>query len=245
MMSAHLPPEQLVARLHVLVVEDERQIARFIELELVHEGYQVTTVLGGIEALIAVRQQQIDLVVLDLMIPGVSGLEVCRRLRASMHPARLMPIIVVTARDSIPDRVLGLQSGADDYLIKPFSIEELLDRIAALLRRARQMPPGDAALQFADLIVDTATREVQRGGNPIILTTREYELLLYLLRHPRQTLNRQQIYDAVWGYDFAGESNVIDVYIRYLRNKLDSQGKRLIHTVRGVGYVLREEQGAR
>ena len=245
MMPMHTLPEQLAARPHILVVEDERQIARFIELELVHEGYQVTSVPSGVEALIVVRQQPIDLVVLDLMIPGVSGLEVCRRLRASMHPARLTPIIMVTARDSVPDRVLGLQSGADDYLTKPFSIEELLARIAALLRRARQMPPGDAALQFGDLVVDTTTREVQRGDNPIILTTREYELLLYLLRHPRQTLSRQQIYDAVWGYDFAGESNVIDVYIRYLRNKIDSEGKRLIHTVRGVGYVLREEQGAR
>ena len=174
----------------------------------------------------------------------MSGLEVCRRLRASTHPTRHMPIIMVTARDSIPDRVLGLQSGADDYLTKPFSIEELLARIEALLRRTQPGARSASALQFADLIVDTATREVQRGGRAIVLTTREYELLLYLLRHPRQTLSRQQIYDAVWGYDFVGESNVIDVYIRYLRNKLDQHGKHLIHTVRSVGYVLREEQEA-
>jgi DNA-binding response OmpR family regulator len=228
---------------HILVVEDERQIARFIELELTHEGYQVRVATDGIDALIQARQDPPDLVVLDLMIPGIDGLEVCRRLRASRDATRALPIIMVTAKDSIPDRVTGLKSGADDYLTKPFSIEELLARIEALLRRSGAASPafgGGEWLQLADLLVNTATREVMRAKDPIELTTKEYELLEYLLLHPRQVLSREQIYTAVWGYDFEGESNVLEVYIRYLRNKIDTRGARLIHTVRGVGYVLKD-----
>ncbi len=228
---------------HILVVEDERQIARFIELELIHEGYQVTVATDGIDALIQARQNPPDLVVLDLMIPGIDGLEVCRRLRTSRDATRALPIIMVTAKDSIPDRVTGLKTGADDYLTKPFSIEELLARIEALLRRSGATSPvfrGGEWLQLADLVVNTATREVMRAKELIELTTKEYDLLEYLLRHPRQVLSREQIYTAVWGDDFAGESNVLEVYIRYLRTKIDAQGPRLIHTVRGVGYVLKD-----
>jgi DNA-binding response OmpR family regulator len=231
---------------HILIVEDERQIARFIELELIHEGYRVTLATNGIEALIQAREQQPDLVVLDLMIPGIDGLEVCRRLRGGAHPARTLPILIVTARDSVPDRVAGLHTGADDYLTKPFAIEELLARITALLRRSRSYDSAGADwLVCADLRVSTITREVYRGDAPIELTAKEYDLLVYLLRHARQILTREQIYDAVWGYDFEGESNVIEVYIRYLRNKLDTQGAKLIHTIRGVGYVLRDDRGVR
>jgi DNA-binding response OmpR family regulator len=228
---------------HILVVEDERQIARFIELELIHEGYQVTLATDGIDALIRARQDPPDLVVLDVMLPGTDGLEVCRRLRSGSGAGHAVPIIMVTAKDSIPDRVMGLKTGADDYLTKPFSIEELLARIEALLRRSGATNPafgGGEWLQLADLVVNTATREVMRANQPIELTTKEYELLEYLLRHPRQVLSREQIYTAVWGDDFAGESNVLEVYIRYLRNKIDTQGPRLIHTVRGVGYVLKD-----
>lgn len=228
---------------HILLVEDERQIARFIELELIHEGYQVTLASDGIDALIRARQDPPDLVVLDVMLPGTDGLEVCRRLRSGSGAGRAVPIIMVTAKDSIPDRVTGLKTGADDYLTKPFSIEELLARIEALLRRAGPSSPAFGAgtwLQSADLVVNTATREVIRGNQPIALTTKEYELLEYLLRHPRQVLSREQIYTAVWGDDFAGESNVLEVYIRYVRNKIDTRGPRLIHTVRGVGYVLKD-----
>jgi DNA-binding response OmpR family regulator len=230
-------------REHILVVEDERQIARFIELELIHEGYQVTVATDGIDALIRARQDPPDLVVLDLMIPGIDGLEVCRRLRASRETTRALPIIMVTAKNSIPDRVTGLKTGADDYLTKPFSIEELLARIEALLRRSGATSPafgGGEWLQLADLVVNTATREVMRAKEPIELTTKEYELLEYLLRHSRQVLSREQLYAAVWGEDFDGESNVLEVYIRYLRNKIDTRGSKLIHTVRGVGYVLKD-----
>lgn len=228
----------------ILVIEDERQIARFLELELLHEGYEVVTVGDGMEALIQARAHPPDLVVLDLMLPGMDGLEVCRRLRSGVHPMYALPIIIVTAKTSVPDRVTGLTMGADDYLTKPFSIEELLARIAALLRRSGQggaAPEGGEWLQLGDLRLNTATRAVQRGREVIDLTTKEHELLVYLLRHPRHVLSREQIYLAVWGYDFEGESNVLEVYIRYLRTKLERAGPRLIHTVRGAGYVLKEE----
>lgn len=240
------------AKPHILVVEDERQISRFIELELRHEGYEVSTVANGIDALVFAREHRPDLMVLDLMLPGIDGLEVCRRLRAgSNNPGdHYIPIIMVTAKDAVPDRVSGLKNGADDYLTKPFSIEELLARIEALLRRnpvnkteplasAETVNSDHKVLRIADLVVNTATREIKRGDHSIELTATEYELLLFLLRHPRQVLSRDQIYEAVWGYDFEGESNVIEVYIRYLRNKIDIYGPRLIHTRRGAGYVLK------
>ncbi len=230
------------AAAHILLVEDERQIARFVELELLHEGYRVTVVRDGVNALIQAREEPPDVIILDLMLPGVDGLEVCRRLRSSKG-AIATPIIMVTARDSIPDRVTGLSTGADDYLTKPFSIEELLARVASLLRRTR-LPTSAVGehLSCGDLHVNLATRTVMRGGRTVELSAKEYDLLGYLLRHPQQVLTRDQIYDAVWGYDGVGESNVIDVYVGYLRAKLDRGGPRLIHTVRGVGYVLRVKE---
>lgn len=227
----------------ILVVDDEREIARCIELELIQEGYEVSVAWDGLAALVQARQRKPDLIMLDLVLPGLDGLEVCRRLRAGDPPAPDPLVLIVTARDSIPDRVAGLKAGADDYLTKPFSIEELLARVEALLRRRSRfgaMSNGDEWLRMDGMAVNTLTREVRRGGVPIELTTREYELLVYLLRHARQVLSRAQIYDAVWSYDFGRESNVLDVYIRYLRNKLDRYGRPLIHTVRGVGYVMKD-----
>lgn len=227
----------------ILVVEDERPIARFIELELLQAGYQVRLATDGIEAVMQASCHPPDLVILDLMIPGIDGLEVCRRLRSGPGALSDLPIVIVTAKDSIPDRVRGLKTGADDYVTKPFAIEELLARIEALLRRSGttgSVMPSDTRLVVADVVLNTTTREVTRGKHHLDLTTKEYELLDYLMRRPRQVLRRKQIYDAVWGYDFGGESNVLDVYIRYLRNKLECHGAKLIHTIRGVGYVLKE-----
>jgi two-component system response regulator MprA len=223
--------------LRILIVEDEEQIASFIRRGLALEGYEVEAVADGHTALVRARDAKPDLVILDLMLPGLDGLEVCRRLRA-VHSS--LPILILTARDSVSDRVQGLDAGADDYLVKPFALAELLARIRALLRR---LGPGEPELlQFADLRLDTGTRQVSRGGHSIELTSKEFDLLELFLRHPRQVLTRETIYDRVWGYDFGGESNIIEVYIRYLRQKLEVDGgKRLLFTVRGVGYVLREE----
>jgi len=246
-MSAPAIPSDHVSaygKASVLIVEDERSIARFMEIELVEAGYQVTIVSDGIDALMQVSQSPPDLVILDLMIPGIDGLEVCRRLRSARGTFHDLPILMVTAKNSVPDRVIGLKTGADYYLTKPFSIEELLARIEALLRRCgreQARTEGSTILQVADLVVNTATREVMRNHVVIELTVKEYDLLEYLLRHPRQVLRRQQIYEAVWGYDFEGESNVLDVYIRYLRNKLECHGSKLIQTIRGIGYLLKEE----
>ncbi len=221
---------------HILVVEDETKLAQFIQLELTQEGYQVTVAHDGIAGLTAARENQLDLILLDWMLPGLSGLEVCHRLRTTGDK---VPVILLTAKDDIRDRVAGLDAGADDYVVKPFSIEELLARVRAHLRRTHEEDPD--ALQFADLTLNQKTREVFRNQRPIELTAKEFDLLAYLIRHPRQVLTRDRILEEVWGYDFMGDSNIIEVYIRYLRLKLEElQEKRLIQTVRGVGYVLRE-----
>ncbi len=220
---------------HILVVEDEVKLARFIELELSYEGYQVSVTHDGLSGLTAAREEHPDLVVLDWMLPGLSGLEICRRLRATGDK---VPIILLTAKDEINDRVVGLDAGADDYLIKPFSIEELLARVRAHLRRNHEEDPD--VLQFEDLRLNRRTHEVHRGERLIELTAKEFDLLDYLLVHPRQVITRDRILEQVWGYDFMGDSNIIEVYIRYLRLKLETNNeKRLIQTVRGVGYVLR------
>jgi two-component system response regulator MprA len=221
----------------IMVVEDEEQIASFLRRGLTYEGYEVETAADGAAALAKAREARPDLVVLDLMLPGMDGLEVCRRLRTA-HSS--LPILILTARDSVSDRVQGLDAGSDDYMVKPFALAELLARVRALLRRAG---PGEPeVLQFADLTLDTGTRQVRRADQQIELTSKEFDLLELFLRHPRQVLTRETIYDRVWGYDFGGESNIIEVYIRYLRQKLEADGKsRLLYTVRGVGYVLREE----
>lgn len=222
----------------ILVIEDEERIRQFLQRGLTYENYRVDVAADGPTGLTLARENPPDLVILDWMLPGLDGLEVCRRLRAG----GTMPILMLTAKDTVSDRVQGLDAGADDYLVKPFSFDELLARLRALLRRAAPAQPE--ALHFADLTLDTGTRQAFRGERAIELTAKEYELLELFLRHPRQVLTREVIYDRVWGYDFGGESNIIEVYVRYLRQKTEDLTRnetRLLHTVRGVGYVLREE----
>jgi two-component system response regulator MprA len=221
--------------MHILVVDDDPQILDFVKRGLAYEGYTVETASDGLEALGKAEAKAPDLVLLDVMMPEIDGIEVARRLRQSSD----VPILMLTAKGTVADRVAGLDSGADDYLVKPFAFDELLARMRALLRR-RQPAEGEV-LRFADVVLDTGARQVTRGQHIVELTTQEFDLLELLMRHPRQVLKRDQIYEKVWGYDFGGESNVLEVYIRYLRSKLEVNGEpRLIRTVRGVGYVLRE-----
>lgn len=221
----------------ILVVEDEERIRQFLKRGLTYEGYVVDAAVDGKSGLEKARDNPPDLVLLDIMLPGIDGLEVCRRLRA----ASAVPVLMLTAKESIEDRVAGLDAGADDYLVKPFSFDELLARVRALLRRAQPAQPQ--VFRFADMELDTGTRQGRRGGKTFDLTAKEYELLELFMRNPRQVLTRDVIFDRVWGYDFGGESNIIEVYVRYLRQKTEfGELTRLIHTVRGVGYVLREDE---
>jgi two-component system response regulator MprA len=228
-----------IMRKRILLIEDEDRILQFLERGLKYEGYLVDSAKNGTEGLALAHDKSPDLVIIDWMLPeiepGLDGLVVCRRLREAGDT----PIIMLTARDSVEDRVMGLDAGADDYLVKPFALNELLARVRALLRRAKTTVPE--ILKFADLRLDTGTHQAFRDGKPIELTAKEYELLELFLRNPRQVLTRDVIYDRVWGYDFGGESNIIEVYVRYLRQKMEEGGlPRLLYTVRGVGYVLRE-----
>ena len=222
---------------HILLVEDEEKLARFVELELGFEGYQVSVANDGLSGLTMARESHHDLIILDWMLPGLSGIEVCRRLRSTGEKA---PIILMTAKDEVSDRVTGLDAGADDSVVKPFSLEELLARVRAHLRRNQEVESTDKLI-FEDLTLDKGTREVRRGDRLIELTAKEFDLLEYLITNPRQVITRDRILEEVWGYDFMGDSNIIEVYIRYLRLKLEAnQERRLIQTVRGVGYVLKE-----
>lgn len=221
--------------MRILVVDDDPEIVSFLRRGLIYEGYDVDTAGDGAEALASAREKEPDLVILDVMMPGIDGLEVSQRLRSAGD----VPILMLTAKGTVADRVAGLESGADDYLIKPFAFDELLARVRALLRRRH--PKTAEVFRFSDLSLNTATREVKRGNQFIKLTAQEFDLLELFMRHPRQVLKRDLIYERVWGFDFGGESNVIEVYVRYLRSKLEVHGHlRLIQTVRGVGYVLRE-----
>ena len=221
----------------ILIIEDDDAILRFLRRGLAYEGYTIDTAPDGLAGLAIARDHPPDLVVLDWMLPGLDGLEVCRRLRAGGP----VPILMLTAKETVHNRVQGLDAGADDYMVKPFDLDELLARIRALLRRAQ--PNRPKVLRFSDLSLDTGTRQASRGDRIINLTAKEYELLELFLRHPRQVLTRDMIFDHVWGYDFGGESNIIEVYVRYLRQKLEAEDElRLIHTVRGMGYVLREPE---
>lgn len=220
-------------RFKVLVVEDDAQILRVLRLELEHEGYTVDTASDGLAGLEKALKEP-DLVILDLMLPKMDGLEVCTRVRAKSN----VPIIMLTAKDRIPDRVSGLDLGADDYLTKPFSVEELLARVRA---RLRERNPKSNVLTALDLTMDRDRHEVTRAGRAISLTAKEYALLEYLLLHRNKVHTRDELFNGVWGSDFLGDSNLIDVYIRYLRGKIDDGFEnKLIATVRGVGYTLRE-----
>src|SRR5579871_4403562 len=226
----------MLVKAHILVVDDDRPITDTLRRALAYEGYSVEVALRGDEALKKVIEHQPDLIVLDRAMPGMDGLEVTRRLRAGGNQ---VPILMLTAKDAITDRVAGLDTGADDYLVKPVELEEFLARVRALLRRHN--PEQTEVLRFADLELDTGSRLAKRGAREFALSTTEYELLQLFMRRPRQVLTRDVIMERVWGYDFEGESNVLEVYIGYLRTKLEAKSEpRLIHTMRGTGYVLRE-----
>ncbi len=225
----------------ILVVEDEEKILRLLELELEYEGYRVGKAADGLEAFQIYQSQKWDLILLDVMLPGISGIELLRRIRGQ---DKYTPVILLTAKSSVEDKVSGLDLGANDYITKPFQIEELLARIRVALRVKPQSSiqlDELEALHLADLKVNEQTRQVTRGQQDIELTPREFDLLVYLLKNKSLVLNREQIIENVWGYDYFGDTNVVDVYIRYIRKKIDLPGMEpLIHTVRGVGYVMRE-----
>ncbi len=221
---------------HILVVDDDPRITDLLRRILAYEGYSVAIAASGNEALNRSMERQPDLVVLDIMLPELNGLEVAQRLRAAGDN---MPILMLTARDTVADRVKGLETGADDYLVKPFAPEELVARVKALLRRSQE--ERLEVLRYTDVELDTGTRIAHRGTREIELSPTEYELLLLFMKRPRQVLTREIILDRVWGMDFEGSSNVMEVYVGYLRAKLEAEGEpRLIHTVRGVGYVFKE-----
>lgn len=221
----------------ILIVEDEARIRNFLQKGLSLEGYDVEVASDGQAGLHRAQDFNPDLVLLDVMLPGIDGLEVCRRLRETSN----VPVLMLTAKEAVEDRVAGLDAGADDYLVKPFALDELQARVRALLRRAPASPPQ--VYTFADLELDTGTRQGRRGEYSFDLTIKEYELLELFIMNPRRVLTRDVIYDKVWGYDFGRESNIIEVYVRYLRQKTEQGGmERLIHTVRGVGYVMRETE---
>lgn len=222
----------------ILIVEDEKNIARVLELELTFEGYETGVALTGSEGLIQFRERDWDLVLLDLMLPEIHGLDVLKRIRAS---DAAIPVILLTAKNDVKDKVAGLDLGANDYVTKPFEIEELLARIRACLRLSSSIKDTEVH-RFEGLEMNESTRDVTRDGRSIELTPREFDLLLYLMQHPQQVLSREQVLTAVWGYDYYGDTNVIDVYIRYLRKKIDAgEPSTYIQTVRGVGYVLKEQ----
>lgn len=223
----------------ILLVEDEEKLARFVELELTHEGYAVDKAFDGREGLEMVEGGGYDLLLLDIMLPGLNGLEVLRRLRKAGSE---MPVIMLTARDAVMDKVTGLDMGADDYVTKPFSIEELLARIRAALRKQSAQKQDSGLLSCGGLTVDVSRHRVTREGKDIELTGREFSLLQYFMENKTIVLTRDQLLEKVWGYEYLGETNVVDVYVRYLRGKIDDGfDQKLLQTVRGVGYVLRDD----
>ena len=217
----------------ILLIEDEDNIASFVKMELNYEGYSVEVSEDGVQGLEKALQENYDLILLDLMLPKLNGMEVCRRLRKVKNT----PIIMLTARDSVMDKVSGLQTGADDYISKPFAIEELLARIEALLRRVNYIKQVSNNLEFKDIYIDLEGRIVKQGNEEVNLTTKEYELLVQLMINKNKVLSRDNLLENIWGYDYEAETNVVDVYIRHLRSKLKNDG--YIQTIRGVGYVIR------
>ena len=228
----------------ILIVEDEKKIARFLELELRHEGYDVLTAFDGRNGLDTALKENPDLLILDLMLPELSGIEVCRRLRHTSD----VPIIMLTAKDDVSDKVMGLDMGADDYVTKPFAIEELLARIRVALKKSRSREPAQAEneeslLRAGCITVDTASWQVQVRGETVALTRKEFDTLRYLMEHQGKAVTRDQLMNEVWGYDYIGDSNIVDVYIRYLRHKIDDRYNiKTIHTIRSVGYLFSYEE---
>ncbi|MEY8320958.1 response regulator transcription factor [Lachnospiraceae bacterium 46-61] len=224
----------------ILLIEDEVKLARFVELELKYEGYQVTVIHDGREGLEIFLNEKFDMILLDLMLPGLSGIEICRRIRKASD----IPIIMLTAKDEVMDKVAGLDSGADDYLTKPFAIEELLARMRVAFKHCsnQQNDSKKKLLQVNHLCIDIEKRMVTVNDTEVELTKKEFELLLYLVQNKNIVLTREQILNQVWGYSYIGETNVVDVYIRYLRSKIDETfDEKFIHTIRGVGYYVKEE----
>ncbi|MBO4836303.1 MAG: response regulator transcription factor [Clostridia bacterium] len=222
----------------ILLIEDEESLARFVELELMHEGYAVHKCFDGREGLEAALQGNYDLILLDIMLPSLNGLEVLRRLRKEKQT----PVILLTARDAVVDKVTGLDTGADDYITKPFAIEELLARLRAALRKQAAASSPEQKLTVGPVCLDPLRHSVTVNETPIILTSREFQLLQYMMENTGIVLSRETLLSAVWGYDYMGETNVVDVYIRYLRQKIDEAcDVKTLHTVRGVGYVMKAE----
>ena len=226
--------------IRVLLVDDERALTNLIRMALTYEGWEIDVAHDADEALAKYREETPDLLVLDIMMPGTDGLEVLARIRAS---DTYTPTLFLTARDSVADRVTGLTAGGDDYMTKPFSLEELVARLRGLLRRRAYLSPAaDESLTVGDLALDAASREGTRGGEPIALTSTEFDLLRFLMRNPRRALSRMEILQRVWDYDFGGRTSIVDLYVSYLRKKIDTDREPMIHTVRGVGYLLRAPQ---
>jgi two-component system, OmpR family, response regulator len=230
------------APLRVLVVDDEPNIAELLRMALRYEGWDVEVALTGSQAVSTARAQAPDAVVLDMMLPDFDGMEVLRRLRAEQPD---VPVLFLTARDAVEDRVAGLTAGGDDYVTKPFSLEEVVARLRALMRRSgAQQTATDSVLSVGDLVLNEDSHEVARAGTPVQLTATEFELLRYLMRNPRRVLSKAQILDRVWNYDFGGQANVVELYISYLRKKIDAGREPMIHTMRGAGYVLKPVEAA-
>jgi len=226
--------------IRVLLVDDEPALTNLVKMALHYEGWSIDVAHNGEEAIAKFNETGPDVLVLDIMLPDIDGLQILERVRES---EAYTPILFLTARDSVMDRIAGLTAGADDYMTKPFSLEELVARLRGLLRRSSQTaPPADEALKVGDLVLDCATREVTRAGEPIALTGTEFDLLRYLMRNPRRALSRGEILEWVWNYGFGGRSSIVDLYISYLRKKIDARREPMIHTVRGVGYMLRPPQ---
>lgn len=241
--SAHDAPVRAVMRradgkpIQVLVVDDEPVLAELVSMALRYEGWDIATAGDGAGAIELARDNPPDVVVLDVMLPDMSGLDVLRRLR-EMQPG--LPLLLLTAKDSVEDRIAGLTAGGDDYVTKPFSIEEVVLRLRALLRRTGVAnDASDAQIVVGDLVLDEDSHEVTRGGDPIVLTATEFELLRFMMRNAKRVLSKAQILDRVWSYDFGGRSNIVELYVSYLRKKIDSGREPMIHTLRGAGYVLR------
>ncbi|GEK80959.1 response regulator transcription factor [Agrococcus baldri] len=222
--------------IRALVVDDEANLSELLRMALTNEGWEARTAGNGQEALNAVREFQPDIVVLDIMMPRIDGMEVLRRVRATGND---VPVLFLTAKDAVEDRIAGIEAGGDDYVTKPFNLEEVIARLRRMARRHVAISDDDPRLQVGDLVLDEETYEVERAGTPITLTAKEFELLRYLMRNPRRVLSKAQILDSVWSYDFGGKSSIVEIYISYLRKKIDPLGEPMIHTVRGVGYTIK------